>query len=131
MDRLARALGYTRIRRTHHEVQRRANDGLVLKVMFSGAEGRSRTNERQESRQLQERTPVHVSITSKRNRMPHEMLMLDTCTRGRASSQAVRFPDGTEAFGASSSSPRHRASKSVARRITHVREEQPSAVTTG
>jgi hypothetical protein len=116
MDRLARALGYTRRRRIHHEVQRRANDGLVLKIVFSGVAGRSKANERQESRQLQERTPVHVRITTKRDRLAHEMLTLDTRTCGRASGQAVRFPDGTEVFGASSSSPRHRASKSVARR---------------
>src|SRR5262245_63591399 len=131
MDRLARALGYTRGRRIHYEVQRRANDGLVLKVMFSRAEGRSKTKKRQESRQLQERTPVHVSITSKRDRMPHEMLMLDTRTRGRASGQAVRFPNGTEAFGASPSSPSHRPANLLPDAITHVREEQPSAVTTG
>src|SRR5262245_15062049 len=99
--------------------------------MFSGAEGRPKTNERQESGQLQKRTPVHVSITTKRDRLPHEMLMLDTHTCGGASSQAVCFPDGTEAFGASSSSPTHGPANLLPGAITHVREEQPSAVTTG
>src|SRR5262249_53508627 len=83
--------GHAPVGRTDHEIQRRSDDGVVVEAVSRRTARRSRTEERQERRQLDEGTTIHACPPRRRMTRASLLPVRSIASRGRGSFSSQYF----------------------------------------